>query len=161
MEIKKMNDDGRLDEAARVIRESFATVAEDLNLTRENCPSHPSFTGPDELLEMKRKGVELYGMYIQGRLAGFVALEKADREVCYLEKLAVLPEERHKRYGENLVDFACSLAVGQGARTVSAGIINEQEILKSWYKRLGFIEKGTRSYPHLPFMVCFMEKELS
>jgi len=42
----------------------------------------------------------------------------------------------------------------------SFGIVNEQEVLKSWYKGLGFTEKETRSYPHLPFTVCFMEKEL-
>jgi N-acetylglutamate synthase-like GNAT family acetyltransferase len=160
MEIKEITDDGRLDEAVRMIRESFATVAGDMGLNRENCPSHPSFTVPDELVEMKKKGVGLFGMYLEDRLSGFVALEKAGRELCYLEKLAVLPEERHKGYGENLVGFACLRAVALGASRISAGIINEQEILKSWYERLGFAEKETRSYPHLPFTVCFMEKEL-
>jgi diamine N-acetyltransferase len=160
MEIKEIGEDSRLDQAAGVIRDSFATVARDLNLDRENCPAHPSFTGSDELRRMKENGVGLFGLYLEGGLAGFVALERADEDTCYLEKLAVLPEERHKGYGRSLVDFACSRAAGLGARRISAGIINEQEVLKSWYKTLGFTEKEIRSYSHLPFRVCFMEKEL-
>jgi len=161
MEFRAITDDGQLEEAAGVIRDSFATVAGELNLTRENCPTHPSFTGRKELTEMKKKGVGLFGLYLEDRLAGFVALEKVDEKLYYLEKLAVLPEERHKGYGENLLGFACLRAAALGARVVSAGIINEQEILKSWYESLGFTEKETRSYPILPFTVCFMEMELS
>lgn len=160
MELKEIAEDGRLHEPARVIRDSFATVAADLSLNRENCPTHPSFTSSDELTQIREKGVKLFGLYLEGGLAGFVALEKADEKLCYLERLAVLPEERHKGHGGKLVGFACLRAEALGARRISAGIINEQEILKSWYKGLGFIEKEIRSYPHLPFKVCFMEKEL-
>jgi GNAT superfamily N-acetyltransferase len=160
MEFRAIIDDGQLEEAASVIRDSFATVAADLSLTRENCPTHPSFTSTEELVEMKEKGVGLFGLYLEDRMAGFVALERADGKVFYLEKLAVLPEERHRGYGQDLVGFACLRAVALGANRISAAIINAQGILKSWYKDLGFIEKETRSFPHLPFTVCFMEKEL-
>jgi diamine N-acetyltransferase len=160
MEIKTITEDSGLEEAAKVIRASFATVARDLNFNRENCPTHPSFTSSDELKEMKEKGVQLFGLYLEETVAGFVALEKADEQLCYIEKLAVLPEYRHKGYGGRMVGFACSRAGALGARRISAGIIDEQEVLKSWYGGLGFTERDIRSYPHLPFTVCFMEKEL-
>lgn len=48
---------------------------------------------------MKENGIEMYGLYEEDRFVGFVALEKANEEVYWLEKLAVLPEFRHKGYG--------------------------------------------------------------
>ena len=35
------------------------------------------------------------------------------------------------------------------------------EELKSWYRRRGFHETGKREFKHLPFVVCFMEKNLN
>ena len=39
---------------------------------------------------------------------------------------------------------------------ISIGIIDENIRLKKWYLNYGFIEKGTRRFEHLPFIVCFM-----
>jgi GNAT superfamily N-acetyltransferase len=161
MEINPITGDDALEEAARVISASFATVAREQGLTRDNCPTHPSFTTSDELKKMRGRGIELYGLHLDGGLAGFVALEPADEASCYLEKLAVLPEHRHRGYGRQLVDFACSRASDLGAKSISAGIIDRQEVLKNWYLSLGFSITEVRSYPHLPFKVCFMEKELT
>jgi hypothetical protein len=36
------------------------------------------------------------------------------------------------------------------------GIIAAHEILKAWYERLGFVEKETRTFAHLPFDVKYM-----
>ena len=33
-------------------------------------------------------------------------------------------------------------------------------LLKNWYMSYGFRETGTKAFPHLPFTVCFMEKEI-
>jgi ribosomal protein S18 acetylase RimI-like enzyme len=161
MEIMPITEDNMLEEAARVVSSSFSTVATEQGLTRENCPTHPSFTDRDELKKIKDRGVELFGLYLDGELVGFVALERALDGSCYLEKLAVIPEYRHRGYGGQLVSYACSRAASLGAGSISAGIISEQEVLKSWYLGLGFEEKGTREYAHLPFSVCFMEKELA
>lgn len=160
MEIKPIAGDDVLEEAAGVVSASFATVATEQGLTRDNCPTHPSFTTSDELKKMIDRGIKLFGLYLDGELAGFAALERAIDGSCYLEKLAVLPEHRHLGYGRQLVGFACRIASEQGAPSISAAIINEQEVLKSWYLTLSFEEKEIRSYAHLPFVVCFMDKGL-
>ncbi|MBQ1234535.1 MAG: hypothetical protein IIX77_02795, partial [Oscillospiraceae bacterium] len=40
---------GDFDAAVKVIRQSFATVAEAFGLTKENCPTHTSFITEDRL----------------------------------------------------------------------------------------------------------------
>lgn len=145
-------------EGAAIIRDAFITVATDLHLTEENAPSNPAFMGSEILAQMDEKGVELYMAYEDGQPIGFVALEQANPRTGYLEKLAVLPEHRHKGYGEKLVEFVVDRARSLGIERISIGIINENVVLKDWYLRLGFKETGTKRFSHLPFEVCFMEK---
>ncbi len=154
--IRKIKDE--YEECAGVIRDSFITVAKDFNITRENAPTNPAFAGSDALVEMKEKGIELYGAFDSTGCVGFVAIERADENTCYMERLAVLPEYRHKGLGGRLLAFVFDAAGNSGAKKVSIGIINENIILKDWYSRHGFIETGIRTFKHLPFDVCFMEK---
>ena len=88
-------------------------------------------------------------------------MEKADDSLYYLEKLSVLPEYRHNRYGGELVRFVLDTVVAKGAKKLSIGIIYEQTVLKDWYKDIGFRETGTRKFEHLPFTVGFMEIDLA
>jgi ribosomal protein S18 acetylase RimI-like enzyme len=150
-----------LDTSVEIIRRSFATVAEELNLTPENAPTHPSFIILAQLEELRRKGLSFYGYFLGDRQVGFVAMERADDSLYYLEKLAVLPEYRHNGYGKELVQFVLDTAAAEGAKKLSIGIIDEQTILKNWYKEIGFRETGTRKFEHLPFTVGFMEIDLA
>jgi ribosomal protein S18 acetylase RimI-like enzyme len=78
-----------------------------------------------------------------------------------MEKLAVLPEYRHKGYGKRIMDFVSGFVKEQGGSKISIGIINENTILKNWYLEYGFKETETRVFSHLPFTVCLMGKEVS
>jgi ribosomal protein S18 acetylase RimI-like enzyme len=159
LEIRKIKGEyDECEECAGVIRNSFITVAGEFNLTRENAPTNPAFSGTDSLIKMKEKGIEMYGAYKDGRCIGFVAVEKADEAVFYMERLAVLPEYRHNGYGKELMDFVFDFVRNSGGRKVSIGIINENKRLKDWYIGYGFVETGKRAFKHLPFEVCFMEK---
>jgi hypothetical protein len=40
------------------------------------------------------------------------------------------------------------------------GVIAEQAELISWYEDLGFAQVETRCFPHLPFMVSYLEHVL-
>jgi ribosomal protein S18 acetylase RimI-like enzyme len=104
--------------------------------------------------------VLLFVLFSGDRQVGFVAIEKADNNLYYMEKLAVLPEYRHKGYGTRLVRFVLDYIKNKGGKKLSTGIIDEHTILKNWYKGMGFKEISTQKFPHLPFTVCFMEKEL-
>lgn len=100
----------------------------------------------------------MYGAYLDGQRVGFVAVERADDDRWYMERLAVLPEYRHKGIGRTLMDFVFETVRQRGGKKVSIGIINENRVLKKWYIDYGFVETGTRAFSHLPFEVCFLEK---
>ena len=114
-----------------------------------------------QLRALKSKGLIFFGLFLGDRQVGFVAIEKADDSLYYMEKLAVLPGYRHKAGGTGLVRFVLDYVKDRGGKTLSIGIIDEHTILKNWYQEFGFKEITTRKFPHLPFTVCFMEKDLS
>jgi len=47
-----------------------------------------------------------------------------------------------------------------GGHAVTVGIIEENAVLKSWYRQNGFVSAGTAVFPHLPFTVGFLRREL-
>lgn len=146
--------------SAQVVRKSFKTVATDMGLTRKNCPTHPSFITDNQLIALHEKGLTFFGGFLDKQQIGFVAVEKADKSLYYMEKLAVLPLERHRGYGRNLVEFVNEYVRAQGGNKISIGVIDEQIILKVWYKKIGFKEVSTKKFEHLPFTVCYMEMDI-
>ena len=133
-----------------LLRRACATVAERFGLTEENCPKSPAFYTEDRVRADLARGVRYYLLERDGDICGCVALEQANPEVGYLERLAVLPECRGQGYGQALVEHVL-------AEARSIGIISEDTRLKEWYRRLGFVQTATRTFEHLPFTVAFME----
>ena len=143
-----------------VLRRSCATVAERFGLTQENCPRHIAFYTPERLKEDVDRGMRFYVWEDDGRICGCVALEPAKPGVCYLGRLAVLPEHRGRGHGQALVQHALEQAREIGVNRVEIGIISEDSRLKDWYGRFGFLQTGTKTFDHLPFVVAFMALEL-
>ena len=156
--IREIANENELETSVKVIAASFKTVAVEFNLTKENCPTHPSLVTLKQLTEMKRKGLKLFGLFDGDAQIGFAAVEKKKHRVYNLEKLAVLPGFRHKGYGGKLLEFAENYVKNAGGEKLSIGIINEHAILKKWYETKGFQETAVMKFEHLPFTVCFMEK---
>jgi ribosomal protein S18 acetylase RimI-like enzyme len=159
--IKEIVTQSELITSVDILRKSFGTVAEEFNLTKENCPTNAAFITIDKLKELKGKGIVFFGLFLQKRQIGFVALEKAGTDLFYLEKLAVLPEYRHNGYGEKLMDFCFDYAKNHNLKRISIAIIDEHSILKRWYIKYGFNISRIKKFDHLPFTVCFMEKKVS
>jgi GNAT superfamily N-acetyltransferase len=157
-EIKELTTETELETSVKIIADSFATVAAEFKLTKENCPTHPSFVTLKQLTEMKRKGLKLFGLFAGDVQVGFIALEKKKDKVFNFEKLAVLPEYRHKGYGGELVGFVFNSVKDAGGKKLTIGIIDEHTILKQWYISKGFQQTARTKFEHLPFTVCFMEK---
>ena len=146
---------------ARLIRVAFADVAERFQVTRENCPKHPSNCEPDWIESAMNEGVQFYVLEDERILCGCVALEQPENPgVCYLERLAVLPQYRHQGFGKRLVEYVETKAKNFGLQRMEIGIIAEQHDLRTWYERLGFVVTGEKEFEHLPFRVAFMAKEL-
>jgi GNAT superfamily N-acetyltransferase len=151
------------DEAPRlagIIRAAFRDVAERFGLTPETAPTHPSLCTALWIERGLDKGVTYYMGEDGARAWGCVALERANPDVCYLERLAVLPECRRKGLGKALVDHVLTEARALGARRVEIGIIADHRELRDWYLDLGFRAVRTVRFEHLPFAVMFMERAL-
>ena len=160
IEIRDIINPGEIRSSLEVIRASFRTVAEELGLTEGNCPAHASFITLDKLNELNKRA-HFTGLYQGGRQVGFVAIEKADNGVYYLDKLSVLPQHRHKGYGKRLVEYVLTWVKEEGGSRVSLGMIDSHTVLKEWYEELGFRVTGTKKFDHLPFTVCFMDYSFS
>lgn len=143
----------------RLIRQSYRDVADRFELTPATCPKHPS-NCTDEWIENDfARGVRYFILEHKTTPAGCVAFESADPDLSYLERLAVLPHERNKGFGAQLVAHVFRIAHALGSKKISIGIIAEQTELKQWYQKFGFIEGETRAFNHLPFLVTFMTYE--
>lgn len=144
-----------------LIRDSFRDVAEKFGLTAENCPKFPAFNAKERVESDFEKGLRYYILEENDKVCGCVALEKAGMDLCYLGRLSVLPEYRNKGFGEALVNHLLEQAGKIGFRRVEIGIISKHRKLRNWYKKFGFVQKGTKKFDHLPFTVAFMYRELS
>lgn len=161
IEIVELVQAERLDECAAVIRAAFATVAAARGLTPETAPTHPSLTSTDEVTAWCRAGVRWFAAVGANGLVGCVALKRSSRPgVCYLERLAVLPDRRHHGLGRRLVERVARVAREQGARELSIGIIDDDDVLERWYEASGFRKAGTKRFPHLPFTVAYLTRTL-
>lgn len=140
-----------------IVRKSYLDVASRFELSKGNCPKHPS-NCQDEWIEHDFvRGVVYYILFNNGLPIGCAALEQADSDICYLERLCVLPQHRQHGYGKELVSYIFKKAAALNARIMSIGIIADQIELKVWYERFGFVEEQTKTFPHLPFKVTIMK----
>ncbi len=149
-----------LDASVDIIRRSFGTVADEMGLTLENCPAYPAFITLEKLEEMKAKGGVFFGLFVDSVQVGFVAVEKERDDQYYLKRLSVLPKYRHAGFGRDLVDFIIDYLINLGISKLCIALVNEQTVLKNWYKGMGFRETSVREFEHLPFTVCFMEMDI-
>jgi N-acetylglutamate synthase-like GNAT family acetyltransferase len=139
-----------------IIRNAFADVAERFGLTLENSPRHPSNCRADWLQRDMNRGVTYCLLNHDDQNVGCAALEQVNNELCYLERLAVIPSARRQGLGTALVRHVLSAAAALGVQRVEIGIIAEHKDLKEWYGKLGFEEMESKNFPHLLFRVTFM-----
>ena len=155
--IIKVNSKEQLVACLDMIHESFLTVADDFNLTKDNCPSHTAFTPLEKLEKQYADGRAMFFYEKDGEKVGYFSL-KGNENNAELDNLAVLPSHRHNGIGKEIIDFAKEYAREHlHADKLTIGIIEENAVLKNWYENLGFLHTGTKEFPHLPFTVGFME----
>jgi len=141
---------------ASIVRQSFATVADEFGLTRENAATNAAFLEDDKLREDLDRGLVMIGLFDDATQVGFTELERNDGVTFFLEKLAVVPECRHRGGGKLLLDRAAEYVRQGGGKAISIGVIHENTQLVQWYETYGFTLTGTKIFPHLPFTVGFM-----
>jgi ribosomal protein S18 acetylase RimI-like enzyme len=151
-----------LPKLAKIIADSFITVARDFNITKQNAPDNPAFITAERLAEAIDNG-SMFWIYRlkENDMAGCVSITPSVQENRYfIDRLAVLEQYRHHGYGKQLLDFACREIFKNGGKYAVIAIIDENEVLKKWYLQYGFEEKTVKKVKNMPFTVCIMEKEL-
>ncbi|NPV03076.1 MAG: GNAT family N-acetyltransferase [Brevinematales bacterium] len=159
-EIKKAADDSDLRVCVEILRESFEGIADQFGLTAENAPSNAAFITFERLTRDCVNGLQMFILLDGGVPAGTVGVKKTIEGDFFLEKLGVLPDYRHQGYGKVLVEFIMDKVLSEGGKKIKIGIIEDNSRLKKWYFRMGFDHTGTKVFPHLPFIVGYMERIL-
>lgn len=106
---------------------------------------------------LDKKGVRYFILESERENTGCSAMESAGSGLFYLERLAVLPENRNKGFGRMLVEHIFHEAWSMGCQNIRIGIISKQSELKKWYSKIGFKKGITKTFDHLPFEVTFMD----
>jgi diamine N-acetyltransferase len=145
---------------ADIIRRSFATVAARYGFTLEGFPNHPAYISDNEVTERVEKGLQFFVYEEAGTLAGVVGIRNKGNGEWTLEKLAVLPAFRSQGVGRRLVAHAAEAAQREGARCIIIVVLDEDDVLKAWYRSQGFRDGDQRRFSHLPVPVRFMERSL-
>ena len=158
-------DKSEIAECVSVIRKSFLTVADEFGFTIENAPRFTAFaTTEDRLfyqLEMEhRLLVAYYDDDGDGRILGYYSLMFLENSECELSNLCVLPEFRHKKIGEALLEDAMSRVRNKECKKMKLGIVEENKRIRAWYEKHGFTHTHTVKYDYFPFTCGYMEREL-
>ena len=162
MKFTLINFEKDLSEIVQVLNVSHATVAKEFGFTKKNNPSNNAFIDETELRSQLNEGIELFALLANRKIIGCIAIEKSSKvtNLFYIEKVSIVPEYRNQGYGVQLMNFAISKIKESGGREVSVALIDSNRKLKKWYTEQGFIETVTRDFEHLPFHVCFMNKQI-
>ena len=90
--IIQIKDKEQLNICLDIIRNSFATVAEEFSLTESNCPSHTAFITMDKLEMQYDDDRPMFLFYQDAIPVGYFSLAKCSDEEWELNNLAVLPK---------------------------------------------------------------------
>ena len=115
-----------------VIRKSFETIAQQFNLTKENCPGNASFMKAEKLYKQYDEGRLMFAYLDNCIIVGCFSLIKNDAGSFELNNLAVLVEYRHKGYGREMIIFAIDKVREMGSNKITIGLIEENTKLKNW-----------------------------
>lgn len=138
----------------KVIRESFLTVARDLDLKKETSPRFTGFSISEERLYYQFD-IEKRPMlcFCDGdKIVGYYSLSPVKDGQVELNNLAVLPEYRHRGIGEALMHDGVKRARSAGCKSVYVSIVDTNKRLRAWYESLGFKYMGARKLDGFDFL---------
>ena len=157
-------DKSEIAECVSVIRKSFLTVADEFGFTVENAPYHTAFATTEEKLlnqlEYEHRLMVAFYDDGNGKIQGYYSLQYLENSECELSNLCVLPEFRHKKIGEALIEDAFARAKSNNCTKMKISIVEENKVLRKWYEAHGFIHTHTIKYDFFPFTCGYMERKL-
>lgn len=149
-------------ECMELIKSSFLTVAEEFGFTAENAPRFTAFATTTERLEwqLHNEDRRMFAYYDDDVIIGYYSLLMRENGECELNNLCVLPAMRHKSIGEKLLFHAFEQTKQLGRSKINIGIVEENDRLRKWYEKHGFIHTGTQKLDFFPFTCGYMHKDI-
>lgn len=149
-------------ECVSVIRESFMTVADELGFTAQNAPGFTAFSTNEEKLnwQYENETRSMFACFDNEKIVGYYSLLYFENNECELNNLCVLPEFRHRKIGEELLNNAFAQAKKSDCTKMKIGIVEENIRLRRWYEKHGFTHTGTEKFDFFPFTCGYMEIEI-
>lgn len=159
--IKKVEEKDII-ECVNVIKESFATVANEFGFTVENAPGFTAFATTEDKLKGYLLGEHrpMYAFYDKEVIVGYYSLLLQDNNACELNNLCVIPSYRHQGVGEELLKHAFKTVQELNCNKINIGIVEENKVLRKWYESFDFVHIGTQKFDFFPFTCGYMEKNL-
>ena len=158
-------DKSNIAECVNVIRKSFQTVADEFGFTPDNAPRFTAFATTEEWLvyqlEIEHR---LMAAYFDddgdNRILGYYSIQFLENHECELNNLCMLPEARHKKIGEALLEDAVARAKSNDCTKIKISIVEDNTVLRCWYEKQGFIHTHCEKYDFFPFTCGYMEMVL-
>lgn len=161
--IKEINKN-EFAECVNVIKRSFQTVADEFGFTIENAPRFTAFATTEERLfyQLEYEHRLMVAYYDDGdsSILGYYSLMLLENSECELSNLCVLPEFRHKKIGEVLLEDAVVRTRNHGCKKMKIGIVEENKKLRKWYEAHGFIHTHAEKFDFFPFTCGYMKRDL-
>lgn len=154
-------EDAQLPECLDALHAAFGESAARFGYTKETYPSSGAYVTLDDLRAAKSRGVHMYAACVDGKVAGYVQLEKLGKGVYAFRRFAVLPEYQKLGIGRALVSHCRERATLYGGTKLTLLMINENKKLKSFYKSNGFIVTRVAKDDSYPFEYAIMELDLT
>lgn len=149
-------------ECVKVIRDSFATVADEFGFTVANAPRFTAFATTEDRLKyhLLEEHRPMYAFYDKEDIVGYYSLFVQDNKECEVNNLSVIPAYRHRGIGEELLKHAFKIAKELNCNKINISIVEENKVLRKWYESFGFVHTGTKKFDFFPFTCGYMEKNL-
>ncbi len=154
-------EEHQLPECLEAIHAAFGESARIYGYTRETYPASAAYLTLEELAAAKARGVHMYAAYVDGKVAGYVQLEKQGEGVYAFRRFAVLPEYQKLGIGRALVSHCRERATLYGGRVMRLVMIDKNDRLKNFYISNGFRTVGAQKACGLPFDFLKMELDLA
>jgi diamine N-acetyltransferase len=116
------------------VRQAFAPVAVELDLTRDNCPGHPSFYSLERLEKDLEYGKRFHVALHEGLIVGCVTLRDLGEGSWEVGRVTVRPAWQKQGLGRMLLDHAHRIAERLGARQTILDVFAQKQELVRWYQ---------------------------
>ena len=151
-----------LDACVSLIRASFFTVAQEFGFDEQNAPHFAAFATNIE--QLRRQYAQGHPMHVccdeNDAPIGYYLLCEKDGETVELHHLCVMPSRRHQKLGEKLLLHAIREAMIAGYRFMKIETVEENQPIRMWCEKYGFVHTGTEKSDFFPFACGYMQKRL-